>query len=102
MPEKPTEWGMTVEDITPELAQQMGLSPDEQGVLISDVQPGSSAAEAGLQAGDVIKEVNRQPVQNRADYKEALANVKQGEGLLLLIKRGSGSFYVALKSSANE
>jgi serine protease Do len=102
LPEKPTEWGMTVEDITPELAQQLGLNPDEQGVAISGVGPGSPAAEAGLQPGDVVKEVNHQPIQNTRDYKAVLEKVKQGENLLLLVKRGSGTLYVVLKSSSNK
>ena len=102
LPEKPAEWGMTVEDITPELAQQLGLNPGEKGVVVSSVEPGSPAAEAGLQPGDVVKEVNRQPIQNTNGYSMVLEKVKEGENVLLLIKRGSGTLYLVLKSSSDK
>ena len=102
LPEKPAEWGMTVEDITPELAQQLGLNPGEKGVVVSGVEPGSPAAEAGVQPGDVVKEVNRQPIQNTNGYSMVLEKVKEGENVLLLIKRGSGTLYLVLKSSSDK
>ena len=98
LPEKATAWGLSVQDITPELAQQLGLNPDEQGVVISGVAPGSPAGEAGLRAGDVVKQVNRQKVHNLNDYNQALDNAKQDKSMLLLIKRGDGTMYVVLKS----
>jgi serine protease Do len=102
LPEKATAWGLSVQDITPELAQQLGLSPDEQGVVISGVDPGSPAAEAGLKPGDVVKEVNRQPIQNTRNYNAVLEKIKQGENVLLLIKRGSGTLYLVLRSSSDK
>jgi len=102
LPEKATSWGLSVQDITPELAQQLGLNPDEQGVVIAGADPGSPAEEAGLHAGDVIKEVNHQPIQNTRDYNVVLEKVKQGENLLLLVKRDSGTHYVVLKSNSDK
>lgn len=98
LPEKATAWGLSVQDITPELAQQLGLNPDEQGVVISGVAPGSPAEEAGLQPGDVVKEVNRQEIQNLNDYNQALEKAKQDKSLLLVIKRGGTTHFVVLKS----
>ena len=98
LPEKATAWGLSVQDITPELAQQLGLNPDEQGVVISGVAPGSPAGEAGLRAGDVVKEVNRQEIQNLNDYNQAIEKARQDKSLLFVIKRGGGTLYVVLKS----
>jgi serine protease Do len=95
-PQKASDWGMMVQELTPQLAQQLGLEPGTTGVVISDVSEGSPAAEAGLRPGDLITEVNRTAVQNMNDYQQALKKVKNGEHLLLLVKRGSGAFYAVL------
>lgn len=87
-----------MQDITPDLAQQLGLNPDEQGVVISGVDPGSPAGEAGLRTGDVVKEVNRQEIHNLNDYNQALEKAKQDKSLLLVIKRGGSTHFVVLKS----
>lgn len=78
------------------MAQQLRLEPGATGVVISDIKDGSPAAEAGLQPGDLISEVNRTAIKNLNDYQQALKKVKNGENLLLLIKRGSGALYVVL------
>jgi serine protease Do len=95
-PKEETSWGMAVQELTPQLAQQLGLEPGASGVVISDIKDGSPAAEAGLQPGDLISEVNRTAIKNLNDYQQALKKVKNGENLLLLIKRGSGALYVVL------
>ena len=94
---KESSWGITVQNITPEIARRFGWDENEQGVVISEVQPGSPAGESRLRSGDLIKEVNRQKVQNIRDYNQALQKQKKGETLLLLVKRGQNTFYVALK-----
>lgn len=99
---KESSWGLTVQNLTPELAQRFEWDPTEHGVVISNVQAGSPAAEAKLRPGDLIKEVNRQKIQNLKDYNQALQKVKKGESLLLLIKRGDRTFYVALKPPADQ
>lgn len=100
LPEESTAWGLTVQELTPELAQHLGLDPKERGVVVSAVEPGSPADEVKLRSGDVIKEVNRQRIRDLDDYNDALKKVKKSEGMLLLIKRGRGTFYVILKSSS--
>lgn len=108
MPEEGTEvapakkesaWGLTVQNLTPDLAKRFGWEADEKGVIISDVESGSPASEARLRPGDLIKEVNRQKIQNLRDYKQALEKAKKDDSLLLLVKRGENTFYVALKSA---
>ncbi len=95
-PKEETSWGMAVQELTPQLARQLGLEPGTTGVVISDIKQGSPAAEAGLRPGDLITEVNRKGIKNFNDYQQALKQVKNGENLLLLVKRGSGAFYAVL------
>jgi serine protease Do len=95
-PKEEISWGMAVQELTPQLAQQLGLEPGVTGVVITDIKEGSPAAEAGLQPGDLISEVNRTAIKNLNDYQQALKKVKNGENLLLLVKRGSGALYVVL------
>jgi serine protease Do len=97
--ENESAWGLTVQAITPDLARHLGLNPNEEGVVISEVKPGSPAAEAGLRAGDIIKEIDRKDIKDLDNYNMALSKAKKSEGLLLLIKRGNGTLFVILKQS---
>ncbi|MBT1074420.1 DegQ family serine endoprotease [Geobacter grbiciae] len=97
--EAPTEsFGMTFIDITPKVRQQLGIK-EKAGVVVAGVEPGSIAEDAGIRAGDVIKEVNRKPVRNLADLSSALEKSAKGQPVLLLLKRGSQTFYVTLEAS---
>jgi serine protease Do len=100
-PEEKNDWGMMVQELTPQLARQLGLKTGTTGVVISDIQEGSPAANAGLRPGDLITEVNRTAVKNLDDFRQALRKVKKGDNLLLLIKRSAGSLYIVLRPSAN-
>jgi serine protease Do len=91
--------GITVQNITPELAQKLGVDEKEVGVVITDLAAGSPAAEARLHQGDIVEEVNRQKIQNIRDWKQAIEKMKKGEPLLLLVKRGANTFYVAIKAA---
>ena len=86
--------GMQVQNLTNELAQQLGLPSGMTGVLVIDVDPSSAAAVAGVQRGDVIQEVNRKPVHNIAEYQQALAGADKQPVLLLLNRRGTTLFVV--------
>jgi serine protease Do len=85
--------GLRLRDLTPELAQQLYISPQE-GVLIEEVQHGSIAAQAGLQRGDVIVEVNRSPVSDVSQFQRLLEEAPRL--LLVLVKRGSTTRYMTL------
>ena len=87
--------GMTVQNITPEIAKGLGLKT-ETGVLVAGVVPGSPAANADLRAGDVIQQVNKTPVKNVEDFKQKIENAKDKEPILLLIQRGETSLFAAL------
>jgi len=88
--------GMQVQDITPELAKSLQLEVN-QGVLVSDVSPGNSAAESGIRRGDVISEMNRTPIINMKDYQRLAGSVKTGDSVLFLVKRGGTTIYIAVK-----
>ncbi|MCG6910602.1 MAG: DegQ family serine endoprotease [Deltaproteobacteria bacterium] len=89
--------GMTVQNITPELAQQFGLEK-KKGVIITDVAPGSVAALANVRPGGIILEVNRTPVEDLKAFKKAIADVSENGVVLLLIQEGEYTRYVALKT----
>jgi serine protease Do len=91
----PSQWGLQLQEMTPQMGRQHGLAA-ESGVMVVGVQPGSPAERAGLQGGDLLREVNHQPVRTVQDVRDALAKADQQESLLLLVKRGQGSVYVAM------
>jgi serine protease Do len=94
-PEK-GELGMTVQRLTPQIAESLGLERAE-GVVVSAVDPGSAADEAGIRRGDVIVEIDRKPIRSIDEYKKAVAGIKKGKGVLLLVRRGESTLFLALK-----
>src|SRR5579862_6539661 len=76
-------WGIGLSDMTPDVRQQLQAPRDVHGAVIQQVQPGSSADNAGLQRGDVIEQVDRKDVQSASDVKQALASVPKGKDALL-------------------
>jgi serine protease Do len=90
------ELGLTVQKMTPELAESLNLDK-AQGVVITSVEPGSPADEAGLRQGDVIVEVDRKSVRDVGDFRKALANVKKDQRILFLVRREGNSLFLALK-----
>jgi serine protease Do len=89
-----TSFGLRVQNLTPDLAQRLDVD-EEHGVVITAVQPGSSAAEAGLHRQDIILEVDKQEVKNVDGLEEQLA--KADDGALLLIRRGDSTLFVPLE-----
>ncbi len=89
--------GVEVQNLTPSIAQDLGISAGEHGVVITSVDPSSAAAYAGLQRGDVVQEVNRKPVRNVEEFHNALAGNK-GSSVLLLVNRGGSSHYLVVDS----
>jgi serine protease Do len=88
--------GVQVDDLTASTRQQLGLESDVKGVVVTDVPDASPAAEAGLQRGDVIEQVNRQPVNSVADYQR-LIRLAGKEPLVLLINRGGTTTFMVVQ-----
>jgi len=88
--------GMTVEDLTPELAKNFGLS-EAKGVVVVQVEDGSSSAEAGLRAGDVILEIDQSPVKDVKDFGRKIESYKAGDTVLILAKRRGATVFLTLK-----
>jgi serine protease Do len=88
--------GITVQNITPEIARGLGLKKSG-GVVVTQVESGSPADEAGLQTGDVIREVNRKPVKNADDFLQKIEKIKGQDNILLLVQRGENRLFAAVK-----
>ena len=93
--------GLSVENVTPEVAESLGLKR-AGGVVVSAVQPGSPASDAGLRRGDMILELNRQPIRNVSELHKLLDQAKRGANLLFLISRGGNNLFLALKTPENQ
>lgn len=78
--------GYTVQDLTPAIARDYGFR-SEEGVLIMRVSRYSEAEEEGIQPGDIILEVNRQPVQNVRDFQKIVKKIDKGGAYILLLSR---------------
>jgi serine protease Do len=87
--------GVSVAPITPELASRLGTK-GAQGLVVENVDPDSRAAEAGIQAGDVIESVNRQSVKTVEDLRGAVKRAAD-KPVLLLINRQGSSIFVTVK-----
>jgi serine protease Do len=88
--------GVEVETLTPDMARQMQISTQTKGVVVDNVNPDSKAADAGLERGDVILEVNRRPVANASEFQQALSSTSNGQPVLLLVNREGTTLYVAV------
>jgi serine protease Do len=88
--------GLSVGNLTPSIAEQLNLKPGIKGVIVSGVTPGSPADEAGLQRGDVIAEVARNPVASVAEFQAAVRQSGSGS-VLLLVNRGGNPLFVVVE-----
>ena len=90
--------GVGLSPLTPDLARQLNLPRGEQGVAVTSLDPAGAAAQAGIQEGDVIEQVNRRPVRTPEDVRDSLGK-SNGKTVLLLINRGGQSLFVAVQLS---
>jgi serine protease Do len=88
--------GMTVEELTPELAEKLGQS-EMRGVVVVQVDDNTPAAEAGIRPGDIILEVDQVPVENLDQFNRKIGTYKEGDTILFLIKRGEATLYLTVK-----
>ena len=96
-PKEEGQLGLTVQNITPQIAESLGLKR-ASGVVITSVQPQSAGAEAGLRRGDVILEVNRKEIANVDSLQNAVKDAKPDSNILFLVRRGDSNLFLALKS----
>jgi serine protease Do len=87
--------GVQVENLSPEIAQQLNVPAGTRGVVITNVDPNSTAAESGLTRGDIIQEVNRKAVNNVQQFREAIRSAGN-EPLLLLVNQQGSTRYVVI------
>jgi len=95
-PSAPERPGLSVTDVTPEVAKKLGLPPGLAGALVTEVVPGGPAAEAGLRPGDVIQEVNRKPVRSAEEFARAVEQVR-GRDIVVLVNRAGSTAYAVIE-----
>jgi serine protease Do len=86
--------GISVTDLTPDIAGRLNLPGDVKGVAVTNVDAASAAGEAGVQPGDVIEQVNRQPVTSVAEFDRAMSNAGNQPALMLIERKGATIFVV--------
>lgn len=89
--------GISVQSLTKELAQSLGISAKQKGVVVSNIDPDSIAFSKGVRRGDVIVEVNRKNISSVEDYSASVKNLKKGDSVLLLIVRKQGTLFLAFE-----
>jgi serine protease Do len=88
--------GLQVQNLTPAIAQQLGVPSSKTGVVVTSVDPSSAAAAAGLQTGDIIQEVDRKAVHNTSEFQQAVAG-KGNQPILLLVERSGVTHFVVIQ-----
>jgi serine protease Do len=92
-------WGLGLMDLNPDLRDQLQLPGNVAGAVVSNVQPGSPADNAGISRGDVIVEVNRHKVQSASDVQRELGGVAQDQDALVLVWTRGGSTFVVMHAA---
>jgi serine protease Do len=95
--EETAGFGIGLEDITAEVARRLELPRSTTGALVSEVDPGSPAAEGGLRRFDVITQVNGQPVESAADASKKLQAIGSGRLARILVLRGGQELGFAIR-----
>lgn len=88
--------GISIQNITPQIARQLDI-PASKGVIVTDVEEGSAADEVGIQPRDIILQVNKVKISSLKDYQREMSKPTAKSSVLLLIKRGASTYYVAVR-----
>jgi len=87
---KQSKFGATVRPLTPEMADRLNV-PSGKGVVVQDVKPGSFADDVGLTRGDIVLEINKQPLNSEDDFDRIQSSLKSGQDVVFLVRqRGAG------------
>jgi len=89
--------GVGLSDLTPDILGELQLPSGTKGVVVTDVDPDSTAADAGLQRGDVIESINRKPVDN-LNQAQQLLSASANQATLLMVNRGGQTLYIAVEA----
>lgn len=89
--------GVAVQDLDKDQAKELGIKGKAQGVVVTSVEPESGADRAGLLPGDVIREINRQPVKSVKEFEKVSSAVKKGDNVLILINRRGNALFLSAK-----
>ena len=89
--------GITVENITNQ-SERLGRSKVQSGVLVTDIEADSSAERAGLQTGDIIREINRNPVKDVRDFERLTNQLNANSPVLLLLNRGNVTIFLSIRA----
>jgi len=92
-------WGIGLNDMTPDLREELQVPSDVKGAVVGQVQPGSPADNAGLSQGDVIVSVNRHPVESATEAKNALTSITKGQDALILVWSHGGNTFRVLHAT---
>ncbi|MCX8012624.1 MAG: PDZ domain-containing protein [Desulfobacterota bacterium] len=90
-------FGFQVEEITPDFVRRFGLSETEPGVIVTEVEPGGLADQAGVKVGDIIKEIDKKVINSTKDFREACQSASPEKGVLIFLTRKEGSLFLVLK-----
>jgi serine protease Do len=85
----PSKLGLNVQNVTADMANRLSI-PAGKGVIVTEVKPGSFADDVGLSRGDVILEVNKQPVNTDDEFRKLSQNLKSGQDVVFLVRQGRG------------
>ncbi len=96
IPGSDSGFGLSVQNITPEIARQLQLDSTD-GVLVSEVEPAGPAEKAGLMRGNIILEINQKPVKNVNDYRRLIAELGPGQGAVFYVQQGQSKVFLALR-----
>ena len=91
--EKKSDLGLELAQLNPQIAQRLGYNEKEKGILVTGVQMGSKSSQAGIQRGDLIKEVNHREVTEIDEFGNLINGAKSGEAIHFLIKRPNAGIY---------
>lgn len=92
-----TRLGITVENITTEILQALGLNQSTNGVIITEITPGSQAEDEDFLPNDIIIEINRKPISSTDDFDRHIRDIQPGNSVMFLIQRDNNTFFKAFK-----